>query len=89
MTIIFPINDFLFELFPVENIEQLSDFLKRFYGDGPFKPEIETIELGSKNWVPDTVTSAIVYSLGSAGSIPIFTTGAIGFGAAPNPTRWD
>lgn len=43
MTIIFPIDDFLFELFPVEknNLEQLKDFLNRFYTDGPFEPKIE------------------------------------------------
>lgn len=43
MTIIFPIDDFLFELFPVEknNLEELEDFLKRFYTEGPFEPKIE------------------------------------------------
>ncbi|CAN5624889.1 hypothetical protein BH23BAC1_BH23BAC1_39620 [soil metagenome] len=42
MTIIFQIDDFLFELFPVEknDNEQLKDFLKRFYSEGPFDPEI-------------------------------------------------
>jgi tetratricopeptide (TPR) repeat protein len=43
MTIIFQINDFLFELFPVEknNKEKLKDFLLRFYTEGPFEPNIE------------------------------------------------
>lgn len=43
MTIIFKIDDFLFELFPVEknNLDQLKDFLVRFYTEGPFEPKIE------------------------------------------------
>lgn len=64
MTIIFPINDFLFELFPVEkdNKEQLKDFLKRFYTEGPFEPSIEitdeivTIKIDSKKIIEDKVS---------------------------------
>src|SRR5690554_2379918 len=43
MIITFQINDFLFELFPVEkhNIEQLKDFLVRFYTVGPYEPRID------------------------------------------------
>ncbi|HLW15351.1 MAG TPA: tetratricopeptide repeat protein [Flavobacteriaceae bacterium] len=43
MIIIFPIDDFLFELFPVEknNLEKLKDFLNKFYTEGPFEPKIE------------------------------------------------
>ncbi|MDO6598449.1 tetratricopeptide repeat protein [Oceanihabitans sp. 2_MG-2023] len=46
MTIKFNVNDFLFQLFPVEknNIEELHDLLKRFYTEGPFEPEIEIID---------------------------------------------
>ena len=43
MTIIFPIDDFLFELFPVEkgNLKDLEGLLKKFYADGPFEANIE------------------------------------------------
>ena len=43
MTIIFQINEFLYELFPVEkdNIIQLKEYLNNFYTDGPFEPKIE------------------------------------------------
>lgn len=43
MTIIFHIDDFLFELFPVEksNLEQLEVYLRSFYTEGPFEPKIE------------------------------------------------
>lgn len=46
MTIIFPIDDFLYEIFPVENknLDELKDFLKRFYSEGPFEPKIEISE---------------------------------------------
>lgn len=46
MTIIFHIDDFLYELFPVENnnLEQLESLLKRFYTEGPFEPKIEISE---------------------------------------------
>ena len=43
MTIIFPINDFLFEVFPVKknNFEELESLIKKFYTEGPFEPKIE------------------------------------------------
>src|SRR5690554_4736253 len=43
MIITFQINDFLFELFPVEknNIEQLKDFLVQFYTVGPSEPSVD------------------------------------------------
>lgn len=43
MTIIFNLDSFLFELFPVEenNLDRLEDCLKRFYTEGPFEPKIE------------------------------------------------
>lgn len=46
MIIYFNLDDFLFELFPVErnNLEQLEDFLRRFYSDGPFEPKINISE---------------------------------------------
>ncbi|TYA57357.1 tetratricopeptide repeat protein [Formosa maritima] len=46
MNIIFKIDDFLFEIFPVEkgNINELEDFLKRYYTEGPFVPQVEISE---------------------------------------------
>ncbi|WP_218598316.1 tetratricopeptide repeat protein [Polaribacter sp. NJDZ03] len=46
MTIIFQINEFLYELFPVEknNLVQLKEYLNNFYTDGPFEPKIEVSE---------------------------------------------
>lgn len=46
MTIIFKIDDFLFEIFPVKkgNLKELEDFLKRFYTEGPFEPKVEITE---------------------------------------------
>ena len=46
MTIIFPVNDFLFQIFPVEknNIKELEQLIKRFYTDGPFVPKVEITE---------------------------------------------
>lgn len=43
MTITFSIDDFLFEIFPVEkgNLKELKDFLKTYYTEGPFVPEVE------------------------------------------------
>lgn len=43
MTLIFPIEDFLYELFPVEkdDLKHLHDFLKRYYSEGPFEPTVE------------------------------------------------
>lgn len=46
MNIIFKIDDFLFEIFPVEkeNLNELEDFLKRYYTEGPFEPQVEITE---------------------------------------------
>lgn len=43
MTIIFPINDFLFELFPVEkdNLKDLELLIKKFYAEESFELNIE------------------------------------------------
>lgn len=43
MNIIFKIDDFLFEIFPVEkgNLNELEDFLIKFYTEGPFEPKVE------------------------------------------------
>lgn len=43
MTITFNIDDFLFEIFPVEkgNIKQLEGFLKKYYQEGPIEPIVE------------------------------------------------
>src|SRR5690554_954124 len=43
MIIIFNIDDFLFEIFPVKKgkLKELEDFLKRYYTDGPFEPKVE------------------------------------------------
>ena len=43
MTITFNIDDFLFEIFPVNkgNLKELEEFLKRFYTAGPFEPKVE------------------------------------------------
>lgn len=62
MTIIFHIDDFLFELFPVEknNLDQLEAFLRSFYTEGPVEPKIEisgnyiTIEIDSSRIAEDT-----------------------------------
>jgi tetratricopeptide (TPR) repeat protein len=46
MTITFKIDDFLFEIFPVNkgNLKELEEFLKRFYTEGPFEPKVEITE---------------------------------------------
>lgn len=46
MTIIFNIDDFLFEIFPVEkgNLKELGNFLKSYYTEGPFEPKVEITE---------------------------------------------
>ena len=46
MTITFNIDDFLFEIFPVEkgNLQKLEEVLKRFYTEGPFEPKVEITE---------------------------------------------
>jgi hypothetical protein len=62
MTIIFKVDHFLFELFPVEqnNFEELEKFLKNFYTEGPFEPKIElndklvTIEIDTTRIHEDT-----------------------------------
>ncbi len=43
MIITFKIDDFLFEIFPVEkgNLRELEEFLKKFYTEGPFEPKVE------------------------------------------------
>lgn len=43
MNIIFKIDDFLFEFFPTEkgNLNELEDFLKRYYTEGSFEPQVE------------------------------------------------
>ena len=43
MTIMFDIDDFLFEIFPVQkgNLKELEDFLRRYFTEGPFDAKVE------------------------------------------------
>lgn len=76
MTIIFQINEFLYELFPVEkdNLSQLKEYLINFYTDGPFEPNIKisdsliTIDIDTNKIIEDTPAYLKLVSLCEKGN---------------------